>query len=125
MYQQLIICVLIKVAGKQRVKSRAILKVPSHTMTPYNAQATMFFESGFWSLYLPVTVAGRVSDIWRSYFSQALFKRIGADLGFFPRPLVVQDRNPHSNVADFNAEIPLYTASSVIGIGWVLILSIG
>ena len=111
LYQQRIIYFLIKVAGKQQVNSRAILKVPSHTMTPYNAQATMFFESGFWSLYLPVTVAGRVSDIWRSYFSQALFKRIGVDLGFFPRPLVVQDRNPHSNEADFNAEIPLYTKS--------------
>ena len=80
-------------------------------MTPYNAQATMFFQSGFWSLFLPVTVAGRVSDIWRSYFSQALFKAISVDLGFFPRPLVVQDRNPHSYGADFNAEIPLYTKS--------------
>ena len=83
-------------------------------MTPYNAQATMVFQSGFWSLYLPVSVAGRVSDIWRSYFSQAFFKSIGVDLGFLPRPLVVQDRNPHSNEADFNAEIPLYTKSSAL-----------
>ena len=101
----------ITVTKKQAIKSRAILKVPADTMTPYNAQATMFFQSGFWSLFLPVTVAGRVSDIWRSYFSQALFKKIAVDLGFFPRPLVVQDRNPHSNGADFNAEIPLYTKS--------------
>ena len=33
-------------------------------------QATIFFPSGFWSLYLPTTVNGRVSDIWRAYFSQ-------------------------------------------------------
>lgn len=91
-----------------------ILKIPPHTLTPYNAQATLFFQSGFWSLYLPVTVAGRVSDIWRSYFSQALFKRIGVDLGFLPRPVVVQDRNPHSHEADFNAEIPLYIKSSAL-----------
>ena len=83
-------------------------------MTPYNAQATIFFPSGFWSLYLPISVAGRVSDIWRSYFAQALFKRIGVHLGFLPRPLVVQDRNPHSYEADFNAEIPLYTKSSAL-----------
>ena len=78
-------------------------------MTPYNAQATIFFPSGYWSLYLPVTVAGRVSDIWRSYFAQALFRRIGVDFGFLPRPIVVQDRNVHSYEADFQAEIPLYT----------------
>ena len=104
----------ILVTNQKQVKSRSLLKVPSQTLTPYNAQATMFFQSGFWSLYLPVTVAGRVSDIWRSYFSQALFKRIGVDLGFLPRPLVVQDRNPHSYEADFNAEIPLYTKSSAL-----------
>jgi hypothetical protein len=83
-------------------------------MTPYNAQATIFFPSGYWSLYLPVTVAGRVSDIWRSYFAQALFKRIGVDFGFLPRPIVVQDRNPHSYEADFQAEIPLYTKGSAL-----------
>ena len=83
-------------------------------MTPYNAQATIFFESGFWSLYLPITVVGRVSDIWRSYFAQALFKSIGVELGFLPRPVVVQDRNPHSYLADFDAEIPLYEKSSIL-----------
>ena len=83
-------------------------------MTPYNAQATIFFETGFWSLYLPITVVGRVSDIWRSYFAQALFKSIGVELGFLPRPVVVQDRNPHSYLADFDAEIPLYEKSSVL-----------
>ena len=90
------------------------MKVPADSMTPYNAQATLFFRSGFWSLYLPISVAGRVSDIWRSYFAQALFKRIGVDLGFLPRPIVVQDRNPHSYEADFDAEIPLYTKSSAL-----------
>ena len=100
--------------GTQNVESRPVLKVPSNTMTPYNAQATLFFESGFWSLYLPITVVGRVSDIWRSYFAQALFKKIGVELGFLPRPIVVQDRNPHSYLADFDAEIPLYEKSSVL-----------
>ena len=96
------------------MKSRPVLRVPSNTMTPYNAQATIFFQSGFWSLYLPITVVGRVSDIWRSYFAQALFKKIGVEFGFLPRPVVVQDRNPHSYLADFDAEIPLYEKSSVL-----------
>ena len=100
--------------GATTIKSRSVLKIPPDTMTPYNAQATLFFEAGFWSLYLPITVVGRVSDIWRSYFAQALFKRIGVELGFLPRPVVVQDRNPHSYLADFDAEIPLYEKSSVL-----------
>ena len=85
--------------------------MPKETFTPYNAQATLHFPIGYWALYLPVSVHGRVSDIWRSYFAQALFPRIQANVGFLPRPIVVQDRNPHSYEADFNAEIPLYTQS--------------
>ena len=59
-------------------------------------------------------MAGRVSDILRSYIVQALFKRLGINLGFLPRPIVIQDRNPHSYEADFNAEIPLYTKSAFL-----------
>lgn len=91
-----------------------ILQVPSTVMSPYNAQATLHFKEAFWALYLPVTVAGRVSDIWRSYFAQALFKSIGLSVGFLPRPLVVQDRNIHSYAADFEAEMPLYIQSSAL-----------
>jgi len=87
---------------------RPILKVPSDRITPYNAQATIHFYNAFWALYLPVTVAGRVSDIWRSFVAQALFKPLGLSVGFLSRPLVVQERNPHSYEADFAAELPLY-----------------
>ena len=96
------------------VKPLPIIKVPKDTFTPYNAQATLHFYVGFWALYLPVTVHGRVSDIWRSYFAQALFTRIHANVGFLPRPIVVQDRNIHSYEADFNAEVPLYTKASTL-----------
>ena len=72
----------------------------------------MHFYDAFWGLYLPVTVAGRVSDIWRSYFTQHLFKYLNLHLGFLPRPLVSQDRNPHSYLADFQAELPLYSKTS-------------
>ena len=100
--------------GVKSVKSRPVLKIPTNTMTPYNAQATIFFESGFWSLYLPITVAGRVTDIWRLYFAQALFKTIDVELGFLPRPIVVQDRNLHSYLGDLDGEIPLYEKSGVL-----------
>ena len=89
-------------------QERPILKIPSDKITPYNAQATIHFYNAFWALYLPITVSGRVSDIWRSFVAQALFKPLGISVGFLPRPLVVQERNPHSYEADFAAELPLY-----------------
>ena len=93
---------------------KSIVRIPEGKVTPYNAQATLHFYEALWALYLPVSVAGRVSDIWRSYFSQPIFKKLGLSLGFLPRPLVVQDRNPHSYTADFEAELPLYLKSSAL-----------
>jgi len=85
--------------------------VPTGVLTPYNAQATLHFKAGFWALLLPITVHGRVSDIWRSYFAQRLFWDVGLQMGFLARPLVVQDRNPHSNLGDLDAERDLYQKS--------------
>ena len=78
-----------------------IIQLPHHTFAPYNAQATVHHYDSFWALLLPITVPGRVSDIWRSYFAQALFPLCNLHLGFLPRPVVVQDRNPHNILADF------------------------
>ena len=85
------------------------LMIPLGVLTPYNAQATLHFYASFFSMYLPVTVTGRVADIWRSYVSQRLFWDVGLHFGFIARPLVVQDRNMHSNTADFVSEDHLYT----------------
>jgi hypothetical protein len=68
-----------------------------------NRQATLHMQSGLWSLLLPVTVHGRVSDIWRGYFATRLGQDIGMRLAFTP-PLVAQYRNSHSYLADFNSE---------------------
>ena len=92
---------------KRNNETRHLL-VPSGVMTPYNAQATLHFSSGFFGLFLPVTVNSRVSDIWRSYFTQRLFWDVGLRLGFAARPLVVQDRNGHSYINDLAGENDLY-----------------
>ena len=47
-------------------------------------------------------------QIWRSYFAQGFFWEVGLHFGFLARPLVVQDRNDHSNLGDLNAEQDLY-----------------
>ena len=53
---------------------------------------------------------GRVSDIWRSYIAQ----RIGSEIGMkvvFSTSMVVQFRNSHNYLADFDSENPLYLRS--------------
>lgn len=55
----------------------------------YNAQATLHFYSALWSLMLPVTVHGRVSDIWRGYAAQRILSLLDLRLVFSP-PLVRQ-----------------------------------
>ncbi|CAN0343703.1 unnamed protein product, partial [Ascophyllum nodosum] len=87
--------------------------VPDHSMTPYNAQATLHFPEAFWGMLLPVTVHGRVSDIWRSYFTQALLPSVGAVVAFAPA-WVEQVRNVHDYLADFQAELPLYQRSGAL-----------
>jgi len=94
-------------------KNHMTLLLPQHSFAPWNAQATAFYPIGFWMLYLPITVHGRVSDIWRGYIGQAILKIYGLEMAFC-EPLVVQHRNPHNYLADFNAEIPLYERSGVL-----------
>ena len=77
-------------------------------VTPFNAQATLFFEDAFPYLLLPVTVHGRVSDIWRAYMAQATMSCFLV----ISTPWVTQVRNNHDYLADFEAEIPLYLQAS-------------
>lgn len=84
-----------------------IIQVPVGYFTPFNAQATLFTKSSFWGLLLPVTVHGRVSDIWRSYIIQKLFVEYKQTIAFTP-PLVTQDRNIHNYLTDMEAENDLY-----------------
>ena len=58
-------------------------------------KATLHFSVAFWGMLLPVTVHGRVSDIWRSYFTQALLPVAGAVAAFAP-PWVQQVRAHHN-----------------------------
>ena len=78
--------------------------------TPFNSQATLFEYEAFPTLILPITVNGRVSDIWRSFISQKILKSKSQYTGFCPA-IVNHVRNPHRLIRDFNAEIPLYSQS--------------
>uniref|UniRef100_A0A914VVM8 Uncharacterized protein n=1 Tax=Plectus sambesii TaxID=2011161 RepID=A0A914VVM8_9BILA len=77
------------------------------TFCPFNSQNTLFHYNAFWSLFLPVSVAFRVTDIWRGYFAQKLLHLSGNRLGFYPVN-AIQKRNAHSYLADFKDETQLY-----------------
>ncbi len=102
------------VAGEPRASGEAIYLPSKEFASPYNAQATLHWYDAFWGLYLPVTVPGRVSDIWRSYFEQTVFGLLDMGVAFLPRPLVVQERNPHDIMGDFVAEQDLYMKSKAL-----------
>ncbi|KAL3862365.1 hypothetical protein ACJMK2_008336 [Sinanodonta woodiana] len=86
------------------------LVVPKGIYVPFNAQATMWNRNSFKYIPLPISVHGRVSDIWRSYMAEYFFYKNNIQVAFTP-PYVKQDRNPHDNLGDLDAEIDLYRKS--------------
>jgi|EP01047_Picozoa_sp_COSAG01_P007272 hypothetical protein len=91
----------------------SLVVLPSSRVAPFNAQATLWLPAAYWGMLLPTTVHGRVSDIWRSYHFAAVAKALKIHLAFSP-PLVSQKRNPHSYMADFQAELQLYEQAEAL-----------
>lgn len=88
-------------------RDRDPLVLGEGTLCPFNSQATAFTRSCFPLLYLPASVTSRVTDILRGFVAQPILWAAGLRLGF-TSATVVQDRNPHDLLRDFEAEIPLY-----------------
>ena len=86
------------------------IMIPEGSFTPLNAQACLYKQSAFFMLLLPVTVQGRVSDIWRSYFGQRLLQDIGVRV-LYGETLVDHFRNAHEYLGDLSAQAPLYAQS--------------
>ncbi|CAB9522016.1 Protein of unknown function, DUF288 [Seminavis robusta] len=98
-------------------KAKAMtLEVPSQLYSPYNAQATLHFHIAFWGLYLPMTVNGRVSDIWRSYIVQRLLRELDTQAHVLYSPPIVESpsRNAHDNLGDLAAEQHLYLRTEAL-----------
>jgi hypothetical protein len=89
------------------------LLVPRGKYAPYNAQATTHMYNAFWGLLLPWTVSGRVTDIWRSYFTQRILFDLNLAL-VYELPLVRHDRSPHNYTADMQADNALYMKTSAL-----------
>jgi len=65
---------------------------PGFGMAPYNAQATLHLSPSFLGLLLPITVKGRVSDIWRSYFTQRTLWDAGEFYSYYVRSIPFKQR---------------------------------
>ena len=81
--------------------------IPSKMYSPYNAQATTHLYNAFWGLYLPISVPGRVTDIWRAYITQRVMKELNLYIIYTP-PIVVHERSAHDYLSDMVAENALY-----------------
>jgi hypothetical protein len=79
----------------------------SGSVCPFNSQNTVFRREVFPLLYLPSYVTFRFTDILRGIVAQPILWKYGYRLGF-AAPTVVQDRNPHDLLRDFESEIPVY-----------------
>jgi len=77
------------------------------TLCPFNSQNTLIRRELFPLLYLPAYVTFRFTDILRGLVAQPIMWAHGYQLGF-TEATVIQVRNPHDYVKDFESEIPCY-----------------
>ena len=76
---------------------------------PFNSQNTTWFKAAFPLMYIPSFCknAYRMDDIWRSFIAQRIAFENGWGI-LWGGVTVVQERNPHDLMKDFEQEIPGY-----------------
>lgn len=80
---------------------------------PFNSQNTTFWADAFPLLYLPYHCSFRMTDIWRSFVAQRIAYLNGWGV-LFHEATVVQERNEHSLIRDFEDEVPGYLHNRAI-----------
>jgi hypothetical protein len=88
-------------------EDRPPLVLDKGALCPFNSQNTAFRKEVFPLLYLPASVTFRYTDILRGLIAQPILWAAGYRLGF-TRATVVQERNPHDFMKDFESEVPCY-----------------
>lgn len=83
------------------------LLLAKNSWTPINSQNTYFTHEFFPLLYLPSTVTFRSTDIIRGYVAQPILWEKGKHLAI-ANAGVVQIRNQHNYLDDFESEVPIY-----------------
>ena len=83
------------------------IHLPPGAWCPFNSQSTWWWPEVYPLLYLPSHCSFRMTDIWRSFVAQRCLWELGYGV-VIHGPEVVQERNPHDLMQDFNEEIPGY-----------------
>lgn len=99
-----------KAPNEINFKDRDPVALPHMVFCPFNSHNTFFQFEALWALLLPVTTTSRVSDIWRSYFSQRLLADIDMNL-VFTKASAVHDSSGHDPAKDFKEEEKSYESS--------------
>lgn len=81
--------------------------LPPGSACPFNSQATWWWREAFPLLYLPSTPSFRMTDIWRGFVAQRCLWEMGKGLVFHAAEML-QERNEHDLMRDFEDEIPGY-----------------
>lgn len=90
-----------------RFRTAESVALPSGSWCPFNTQSTWWWPPAYLLLYLPSHCSFRMTDIWRGFVAQRCLWAMGAELVFHAAE-VVQDRNEHDLMRDFEHEIPGY-----------------
>ena len=87
--------------------------LPPGTWCPFNSQSTWWWPAAYPLMYLPSFCSFRMTDIWRSFVAQRCLWELNYGLVFHP-PEVVQERNKHDLMKDFEQEVPGYMQNEQI-----------
>ena len=90
------------------------LALGDNAWCPYNSQNTIYYREAFPLLYLPAYCSFRMTDIWRSFVAQRIAWANGWTI-LFREATVVQYRNDHNLMKDFEDEISGYLGNRKIG----------
>lgn len=96
-----------------RFTSKQSLLLKRGVWCPFNSQNTWWWPEAYPLLYLPSFCTFRMTDIWRSFIAQRCIWEIGGGVAFHA-PDVVQDRNEHNLLRDFEDEVPGYLSNGRI-----------
>ena len=90
-----------------RFQERSPVVLGKGTTCPFNSQNTLIRKELYPLLYLPISVTFRFTDILRGIVAQPVMWSCDYLLGF-NEATVVQKRNPHDYLKDFESEVPMY-----------------
>lgn len=93
---------------KVTFEKRLSLALAPGTWCPFNSQSTWWWPEAYPLMYLPAFATFRMTDIWRSLVAQRCLWELGLSVAFHSPAEVVQHRNPHDLLHDFEDEVKGY-----------------